>query len=78
MESTSLVAIPELSVNYWLGIIGFGVFCGYQYDVGGPLNLSGQKTTISTNWSGFRVGAVLRVRFPKVGGKQDAKAQSNN
>jgi hypothetical protein len=65
MKSASFVAMPELSVNYWFGLFGAGLFGAYQYDVGGQLNLSGQKSTTTTNWSGFRGGVVLRLKFPK-------------
>ncbi|MEI6434561.1 MAG: hypothetical protein WCP32_06940 [Bacteroidota bacterium] len=64
MKSASLCINPEVGINYWFGILGAGVFGGYQYDFGGTLNVSGQKTTLSTNWSGFRVGITVMIMFP--------------
>ena len=64
MKAASMYINPEVSLNYWFGVIGAGVFGGFQYDIGGILNVSGQKTTATVNWTGFRAGISLNIRFP--------------
>jgi hypothetical protein len=67
MTSVSMHATPELAFTYRYGIFGAGLYGGYQFDSGGVLKLSGQSTTIKTNWTGFRCGVELSLRIPGMG-----------
>lgn len=69
MKSLSFYLNPEIAINYRIGRFDAGIFGGFQYDTKGHLILSGQKTSTSTNWTGFRAGIALSVMLPyrKVG-----------
>lgn len=74
MNSLSFYFDPEIGVHYRFGILGVAVFGGYRFDVKGHLEYNGQKTNLTTNWSGFNAGAELVVMIPFVKEKQKDKA----
>lgn len=73
MKSLSFYLNPEVAINYRIGRFAAGIFGGFQYDTKGHLILSGQKTSTSTNWTGFKAGIALSVMLPNRKADKPAK-----
>jgi hypothetical protein len=73
MNSLSLYLDPEIAVHYRFGLLGVAVFGGYRYNAAGHLRYDGQKTNLTTNWSGFNAGVELTIAISFGKGKRDGK-----